>query len=367
MSVMKDRLIFDHNHYVPCLRWKQGEYQALSRLGHGTKEVITPLIEVPEIGWDFETNEEAKTLDAHVEKFAKRVVEKWGERWAFVDLQLVSRDRMANGRHPVGYVFDDLAARGAFAIPVTGVGRDGAYQAEVSKVVSRDRNGACVRATLQEVSSGQFPVALVSLLRTLALRPNDAHFILDLESPSFEPLEGFTKMVIKLMSKIPAINRWRTLTICGTSFPETMGEVERGVEIRKRFEWLSYKLLCRTLAPVDRRPTFGDYAIAHPALLRVDMRRVKPAASLRYTIDDAWYIAKGRNLRDNGNEQYRDQCANLISSGLFMGERYSAGDEHIRKCAARLVDPGNLTTWRWVGTNHHLRKAVMDISSLSAS
>jgi hypothetical protein len=364
---MRDLPSFDHRHYVPCLRWKQGEYQALLRLGHSTKGAITPLIEMPEIGWDFETNKEAKTLDDHVEKFAKRVVEKWDDRWTFVDLKLVSSHRMTDGRHPVGYVFCDLSARGASAVPVTGVGRDRAYKAEVSKVVSREQHGVCIRATLQEVASAEFSAGLASLLKELSLSPGDAHFVLDLEAPSFEPVEGFTKMVIKTLSKVPTINRWRTLTVCGTSFPETMGDIERGVEIRKRYEWLCYKLILKTLPAGHRKPTFGDYAIAHPAVPHVDMRRVKPAASLRYTIDDAWYIAKGRNVRDNGRDQYCDQCAKLVSSGMYMGERYSAGDEYISKCAARLVEPGSLTTWRWVGTNHHLRKVVMDVANTSAS
>ena len=59
-------MTFDHGNYVPCLRWKQGEYQALLRLSPSTKGCITPLIEVPEIGWDFELGREAKTIDGHL-------------------------------------------------------------------------------------------------------------------------------------------------------------------------------------------------------------------------------------------------------------------------------------------------------------
>ena len=70
---------FDHRHYVPCLRWKQGEYQAVLQLPISTKRLFTPLIEVPEIGWDFENEIETKTIDEHLAPFAKRITKNGGD------------------------------------------------------------------------------------------------------------------------------------------------------------------------------------------------------------------------------------------------------------------------------------------------
>ncbi len=358
---------FDHRHYVPCLRWKQGEYQALFRLADNTKRRITPLIEVAEIGWDFERGELAKTIDEHLVEFAERVRKKWGGPLAFVDLkQIAQDDRMRNGAHPLKYVFDDLRVNGAPAIPVTGLKRDKPYQQAVADTISLDGMGACVRLTLLDVSSSQFPKSLSSLLDSIELQPENIDLILDLEAPTFEPLDGFTKMVTGIIRRLPALDKWRTYTICGTSFPESMGNatIEMGAQRLKRYEWLFYKLLRKQLGDKDRKPTFGDYGIAHPKVFRVDMRKVKPYATIRYTADDAWYIVKGPNVRDNGNEQYRKHCKTLISSGYFTGGRYSAGDKHIVDCAQGVVSPGGLTTWRWVGTNHHLEKVATDIANL---
>ena len=79
---------FDHNHYVPCLRWKQGEYQAVLRLRPTTKSALTPLIDISEIGWDFATRSDAKSLDEHLERFAYRLHIKWGIHPCFVDGRL---------------------------------------------------------------------------------------------------------------------------------------------------------------------------------------------------------------------------------------------------------------------------------------
>jgi len=40
--------------YVPLLRWRQGEYEALFRLGGPQKDAILPLIEILKPDYDFE-------------------------------------------------------------------------------------------------------------------------------------------------------------------------------------------------------------------------------------------------------------------------------------------------------------------------
>jgi hypothetical protein len=95
-----------------------------------------------------------------------------------------------------------------------------------------------------------------------------------------------------------------------------------------------------------------------------DMRLLKPSASVRYTIDEAWLITKGNNVRDNGFEQFRDRCGDVVKSGKAFATGYSAGSDYVRGCYAKTEKTGNLTTWRWVGTNHHITKVVDDLANL---
>lgn len=53
-------------HYVPIVKGKAGEYSALQDLAPAVKQAVTPLIEIPVVPWDFENEEPAKTLDAHL-------------------------------------------------------------------------------------------------------------------------------------------------------------------------------------------------------------------------------------------------------------------------------------------------------------
>jgi len=359
---------FDYNHYVPCLRWKMGEYQAVWRLTDTTKKMFTPLIQIPELGWDFENKTKAQTIDEHLAPFAKRVYAKWGRQPCFVDLNLIApSERMENGIHPVRFIFDDLRAINSQAIPVTALHRDKAYQTEVKRVLSKDGSGACLRVPIELSAKSTFKTEIDSLLSTLEIKPSDCDFILDLGSPNFVPLEGFLMVIQNIVSVFPYLNDWRTFTLLGTSFPETMSSIKKGGEIIPRHEWRLYKMFVDSFREAGLRlPSFGDYAISHPKVFTLDMRLVKPYATIRYTVDDAWYIIKGENVRDHGFSQYRKLSQRLQESRRYCGPNFSWGDEYIQKCANG-GKTGNLTMWRQVGTNHHIVKVIQDIASFYAS
>ena len=356
-------------HYVPCLRWKQGEYQALLRLSSDAKNSLTPLIEIPEIGFDFETRRESKSVDEHLSAFGKRVREKWGKRLCFVDMHLIRElERMKNGQHPFAFVFDDLRSKGARGIPVINLEQDSACQKAIKEITAIDKGGLCIRIGIEEAAKGNIATSLETLIGQYSVEVDEYDFVLDLGAPNFEPIEGFGSLLETLISRLPHLDRWRTFTLIGTSFPRSMGEVKKGTSIIKRNEWLLYKSLVQRLRDSGTRiPTFGDYAINHPDILLLDMRLVKPSAAIRYTIDNGWLIVKGSNVRDYEYDQYRSLCHTVIESNYYSGPTFSSGDKYIEECAQGTKSSGNLTTWRWVGTNHHLEKVVRDIANVSVS
>jgi hypothetical protein len=143
-----------------------------------------------------------------------------------------------------------------------------------------------------------------------------------------------------------------------------MADIKGPSQTVTRSEWLLYKKVVAKLPAGFEPPTFGDYAISSADMPKGDMRLLKPSASVRYTINDAWLITKGSNVRDNGFEQFRDRCGDVVNSGLALPAGYSAGSDYVRGCHAKTEKTGNLTTWRWVGTNHHITKVVDDLASL---
>ncbi|MGV8026332.1 MAG: beta family protein [Anaerolineaceae bacterium] len=354
--------------YIPCLRWKLGEYQALSKLSPATKESIMPLIEVAEISYDFEKKETSKNLDEHLISFAKKVKEKWGRKTCFIDIQHIEPyGLMSSGQHPAKFVFEDLRLKGVCAVPVIRLNLDSRTKNTFIEIINVDRKGLCIRVNVDEVTKEDFSVSLKNMIRNFSLANDQCDLIIDLQSPNFKPLNGFANLLSKIITKIPNLDEWRTFGIIGTSFPSTMGGLSMGISTIPRDEWCLYKLLFTDLRRnAVRIPNFGDYAINYPEILSLDMRLVKPSASVRYSINDKWLIAKGRNVRDYGFGQYIKLCKLVVETAGYCGPGFSAGDEYINDCANGKSSTGNLSTWRWVGTNHHIEMVVHDLATLYA-
>jgi hypothetical protein len=352
--------------YVPCLRWKKGEYQAVSLLTHEAKAAIAPLIEVPEMGFDFETRENHKTIDEHLAKIDERIGRNWGRAPCMVDLHLLdARFRMANRDHPLTNVFSRLRAVGTQPIPVVAATSDAKYLAATRKIAAEDKRGVCLRIGIEEADGQNLKGRMDSMLGDIGVGPSQCDLVLDLGAPSFEPLDDFAGLVEALIGGLPYLKRWRSLTLLGTSFPSTLAGMPAGLTVLPRNEWRLFRLLLgRPSIHQARVPDFGDYGISHPNVLQGDMRWLKPSAAIRYTVNDGWLIAKGTNLRVSGaHRQFHRLSADIVGSRHYSGADYSAGDKRIKECASGKGGPGNLTTWRFVGTNHHLEKVVRDLAT----
>ena len=350
--------------YVPILKWRQGEYLALEHLDSQIKDKVLPLIEIPPIEWDFENNKKAKTIDKHLEPFPNRLDKKWNNRKAFLDLNFIDPTiSMSDGSHPVFYIFNNVSRINKKIIPVTGLDRNKSYQQAIKKIVHINNNGICIRLKFKDIVKNSLGISVESMVRYFGVHFRDVDIVLDLEAPNYNPLTQFVRVFRNAIKNLPHINKARSLTIASTNFPPSMGNLKQGVNIEQRAEWLFYLEYCFQMGANEIKPNFGDYAIAHPKLLQLDMRTVTPAASLRYTVDNAWYIHKGTNVRRNGFGQYEDICRKLTISKYFLGESYSKGDTRIKDCSTGQASTGNLTLWRWVGTNHHITKVVRDCAN----
>jgi hypothetical protein len=85
--------------YVPALKWRTGEYQAIFRLSDAAKNRIAPLFMIPPIEFDFETWSPKHTVQEHVSPFAKRYNAKWKTRHAWVDVDSTLQAAKMDNRH----------------------------------------------------------------------------------------------------------------------------------------------------------------------------------------------------------------------------------------------------------------------------
>lgn len=359
--------MFNHQHYVPILKGRDGEYGALQTLSPDVKKRLTPLLEVPPIAWDFGEDRPAKTVDEHLAKVSTKIERAWGlERPLFVDLLWIPEvERMADGSHPAAYVFQAAQARGLKLVPVTGLARDQAYQLAVRDHAAQERS-CCIRLQMEDfVDPQDVSGQLETLLSVVGLAPTQVDLVMDLRALTSTHVATLLITVPSLLASLPRLEDWRSLTLAATAFPENlMGLPPSDVSVIRRIEWALWKSVVARSKMAGRLPTFGDYAIAHPAPSEVDPRIMRASASIRYTMDEDWLVVKARSLRDHGFNQFHEVCRTLVACSEYSGKDFSWGDRYIDECARNQTGPGNLTSWRKVGTSHHLTFVTAQLASL---
>ncbi|MGA2182558.1 MAG: beta family protein [Bryobacteraceae bacterium] len=357
--------MFSRDHYVPILKGRAGEYGALQMLTPSMRQALTPLVEIPPIPWDYEQERPAKTIDQHLKKVGQKIDRAWGLGGRIlVDLLWIpDSERMIDGGHPLSCVFQSF--RRVEAVPVVGLLRGDEYLQACRTIVDQDNRGVCVRIQREDFTDfDDLGGTVARVLNTVGATVKGSDLIFDLGALTPDERSLGVATVIDLANRLPYLGEWRSFTIAVTSFPQNLtGLPSSDLSLIPRQEWILRTGLVRERNRLARMPTFGDYAISHPEPAEVDPRVMRPSASVRYTCDAAWLILKARNLRDYGFEQFHEVCRVLVQRTEYSGRRFSWGDGYIDDCAARRVGTGNLTTWRKVGTSHHLAFAVRQLAN----
>lgn len=347
-------MILNSQTYVPALRWRMGEYQALFRLDNAIKDRIVPFITIPGVEFDFEDGEFENILHKHVERFMKRYKLKWGKRpsWIGVDAE-IAHSTMNNGRAIFPYVFEALRKFESPAVPLIPLNAAAIVSQSVATITRGECRGAAISLRLEDLMQPE-PLRKVEALRSfLGVPLSYTDLIIDLGAPNFEPYDVFSEALIVALRKMGDLEKYRHLVLIGTAFPESFRNIAKGADEVPRHDWLFYRTLVAKLPSDMRRPNFGDYTITHPAFRARNMLMTKPAGKIVYTTSNVWSVRKGGSFQDD-REQMHDHCADIVSTNIFKGAGYSKGDEYIAQCAAREAGPSTLTRWKEVGINHHI-------------
>src|SRR5439155_24925482 len=132
-----------------------------------------------------------------------------------------------------------------------------------------------------------------------------------------------------ILSLVPKIAKWRSLTVASGAFPKDLTGLSVGQHELSRLEWVSWFTSSKNHG-LPRTPTFGDYAMIHPCLPK-PIPGVNISASIRYTAWDYWVVMRGEGLRNpggSGHAQYPANAELLTIRPEFCGAWFSAGDRY---------------------------------------
>jgi hypothetical protein len=354
--------------YVPILKGKEGEFAALEALAADIRTAIMPLIEVPSVPFDYANERPSRTLEEHFAAVSERVRRSWADRPLYIDLPWIEVDELLpDGRDPVGCMLANCVRLGIAAVPVVSRSSSPQGLASAGRHANVAGSGCCIRLLIEDFEEDtDLGLEIDRILGEIGgIDRNNVDLVLDLEDLGSDA--GRALLVARsVLGLIPRENEWRRVICSASSFPEDLSDVDAStVSTLPRREWQLWRTLQRRPDRLRRRDLiYSDYAIAHPIPRELDPRTMRMSANIRYTAHEEWLIMKGRNVRQYGFEQYFELCRMLIARPEYYGREFSWGDNYIAQCAERELGPGNATTWRKVGTNHHITVVVNSLRQM---
>ena len=251
------------------------------------------------------------------------------------------------------------AVCGIRPVPVVSLktGAQSRYDRSIRTVLDRHGSAICLRLSPEELKLSSIEDVLDVRLRGYGVRPAQVDLVIDRGG-----VDGSSVTYPEFAHRIPWIDSWRTLTVLAGSFPKDLTGLARGkIHRLGRFEWRQWRELGSW---PGRRPAFGDYTIQHVCFTEpVPVPNV--SASVRYTIEDEFFILRGEGLLNEGGPgrgQWNAWAALLIEKPEYFDAAFSAGDRYIAERAANWNSPGTPQTWLQAAFSHHVTIAALQVA-----
>jgi len=275
--------MFGPQHYVPILRWKRAERFAVEKLPDCYRARVTPLLEPTP--WLFEPPSRAnksgqrRNAEEVIVQISRDILKHWGNNPLFCDFWHVSKVPDIHGRiHPLVFLAEQSHNLRLNIIPVTGILRPERYQEAVSHIVRENPKGVCIRVHPGDIRRPTFQGQLQDLLARLKLSETDVDLLLDCQD-----LNGVAPDLVVLVSAIPRVKTWRTLTVSCGAFPKDLSGLKPGIRRIQRLDWISYKKMASDSGKLARIPSYSDYTIQH-AQFEEPREGCNFSASIRYAV-----------------------------------------------------------------------------------
>lgn len=332
------------NQYVPILKCKAGEFMALAKLSPDVRDELIPIFDIVPPG--------GKKFVDHIEDSLK-YLRRWDKTKLFYIDGYMVQDIIYSPRiHAMEYLFRVLSREGFKVLPVINSVTNREYNSAVKQIITNNNSGLCLRIFRNPIEKMNNDID--QFLNFLELTPSSIDLVIDMRELYSLNTEAINRQTINILQNISYLNNWRSLVLTGGSFPIDLVELKADqIHPLERVEWMNWKQLI-TNNEIDRIPAYSDYGISHPLISETGIGIPNASASIRYTCENEFSVYRGRGTRQKGFKQFNVLSETLINSNEYYGAGHCEGDKYINTNGTIKLKPGSLTTWRWVGTCHHL-------------
>lgn len=336
------------NPYVPVLRWKGAEIEAVFDLTGSQRQFLKPLFEL--IPKDFTKI----SLEREIVLRARDISYSWG--WnlpCFVDLSLLESAHAE-------IAFSILDKNEHIAATITTPLNPALSLRALRESTLIRQFGMAVRLNALDLRQSGARQQLLDILGNLRLMPDEVDIIID-----YRVITGMPGTMHHLAGMIESIAHWRSITFLSGAFPPDLSELERNNQyLLPRHDWLAY----RRYALEAGSAGFGDYTIQHGLFEEREGKGLNFSASIRYTGPADWVIMRGESVRVKDGPGYQQYPANaqlLCERPEFCGAGFSAGDRYVKEMSLQSVKTGGPKEWLEAGINHHIAYVLYQLEHIT--
>lgn len=358
--------MFVKNAYVPIIKGKQNDIEAITKVAASISYGIKPLIEITP------NNDKCKSTDEHIAEFVHRVFNYASTSGGdfFVDFYgLFPDENVASGENAIISGFELLKSKSITVTPVYGLQRNDNIWFNLRNIVSDFKAGFCFRISIDDLDDQAEDTwrQIIEQSVVLGLSPSEIDIIIDLryigESPEIVKscnylVNELQELVIDFIYYNRNASSYRSITICGSSALKTVSSIPKdGIGEVIRVELRLWIALRKELSD-SIQFGFGDYGVIHPNFIETSksdsFKYIN--AKIRYTSGDKITYFRGHGLYypKKDFEQYHALSDKLRASKYFCHKCVSIGDDYVCKCANLTNGPGNLKQWVLADMNHHI-------------
>lgn len=348
------------NKYIPILKAKAGEFEAVLNLSSNTRSSITPFFDIPQ-----KKGVKGVAADKYLCDTASKLVKTWGTSPFFVDIfDFHPNIRCGQNMHPLTRLGREFDAYNAKMIPVFGLDRDDDYFDAISKLSRLKESGLCIRV-LEDDGDLESPEELLEQIldidHRLGLPKLNKYILIDLRSLIGKSLAENQFKIFEAIKLVSEQCSPQKIIIAGSNYPSDVSDIDTdSLGAISRKEITLWKHITGIIGD-NNKLCFGDYGIVHP-----DFRQSRPSknqnAKIRYAQPEQWVVARGHKLSDTpGKEQFHKLAKDLLDRIATSSTTSSWGEDRIKQCAYGLAGLGNATNRVAIDLNHHISITALQL------
>lgn len=369
--------------YVPVLKAKGGEFEALKNLKPASLSKVRPVLEVPslapeKIQMTKKYRESATPRIVFLDTLAEQIINLPSNLTYHLDIRDWAPNSVTeSGEHILSFLYRRLKDQGKPINPVVSYASwdDPDYQRSILHLPLTPDSKVGIRIEREDHEDFDdaefFLEKIVRIVESLSLNVSQCGVIVDFgdlsTSSAIETQEVLEKVLSLLSSR-----GFEFVSLAGSSIPVFISEVvpePNSDAIWLRKEVNAWKAVKQT-HPASKL-VFGDYGVRSPNSPDY-APNPNVNGKIRYTIPEHFYVIRGHSMqKGEKGGQFHGLARRLVSSQYFMNPNFSWGDQKAYECSTKShgpgSQPGSLVKWLAYDTNHHAEAVLLEVFEFNHS